>query len=368
MREQSKLVEHVALAAVLFGFSFSCFAGGFGDWWDDHVKKPANNFVAPIVQPVKDLVQGAGTVLEGAAKTVTGNPEGPSIAARGAKQVGQGIVEVAPAVVTAVVPVVGAVLGPDVAKFIYDTVSRWKSQPNCNPQEQINRLMSVPKKTLSDFDRMAGMVSTTGKYLISIFDMGSGWEPTGCDAVGVGRPIRDAQNSSDGIWTVDVAIAKLQVGDKFAPTGRYIRLELLPGRDSSRSAAAHPPGPNDLIGFKGPLVWDKDTDGDHPHGHMEMHPLAALEPLAPPPPPPPNPPPNPPAPPPAPPEPPRPAPPPASYTVVEGDSLARIAQGVCGRQDWRALWAANKRFIRNPNLIYPGQALTVPQSLRSRAD
>jgi hypothetical protein len=25
------------------------------------------------------------------------------------------------------------------------------------------------------------------------------------------------------------------------------------------------------------MMWDKDTDSDHPHGHMEVHPLAAIE-------------------------------------------------------------------------------------------
>jgi hypothetical protein len=49
---------------------------------------------------------------------------------------------------------------------------------------------------------------------------------------------------------------------------------------------------------------------------------------------------------------------PEQYTVRSGDSLSSIATKVCDRAaDWPALWQAN--HIKDPNLIYPGDALTV---------
>jgi len=46
-------------------------------------------------------------------------------------------------------------------------------------------------------------------------------------------------------------------------------------------------------------------------------------------------------------------------TVVTGDTLSRIAQRNCGSQGyWPGLWQANPT-IQNPDLIYPGQQLTV---------
>lgn len=48
----------------------------------------------------------------------------------------------------------------------------------------------------------------------------------------------------------------------------------------------------------------------------------------------------------------------ATYVVRSGDTLSGIAGRSCG--NWEALYAANQRVIgRNPNLIYPGQRLTM---------
>src|SRR5512142_210062 len=45
------------------------------------------------------------------------------------------------------------------------------------------------------------------------------------------------------------------------------------------------------------------------------------------------------------------------YTVVYGDTLAKIAHRY-GTTAW-AIWHANP-WIKNPNLIYPGQKLLIP--------
>ncbi len=56
----------------------------------------------------------------------------------------------------------------------------------------------------------------------------------------------------------------------------------------------------------------------------------------------------------------RPRPPQRTYTVRSGDTLSAIAVGL-GLSDWRSLYEANKKLIGpNPDLIQPGQVLTIP--------
>lgn len=51
-----------------------------------------------------------------------------------------------------------------------------------------------------------------------------------------------------------------------------------------------------------------------------------------------------------------------SYTVQEGDCLSHIAQALLGEQSrWREIYALNKDQIKNPNLIYAGQQLLMPE-------
>ena len=52
-----------------------------------------------------------------------------------------------------------------------------------------------------------------------------------------------------------------------------------------------------------------------------------------------------------------------TYTVVKGDSLSKIAQREYGdAQKWRQIYEANRDQISNPDLIYPGQTLTLPDA------
>lgn len=57
-----------------------------------------------------------------------------------------------------------------------------------------------------------------------------------------------------------------------------------------------------------------------------------------------------------------PVPVPETYTVVKGDSLWAIAKRQYGDGNrWGSIYDANKDVIgSNPNLIYPGQVLTIP--------
>jgi nucleoid-associated protein YgaU len=50
-----------------------------------------------------------------------------------------------------------------------------------------------------------------------------------------------------------------------------------------------------------------------------------------------------------------------TYTVVSGDSLSRIAKREYGDADkWRVIFEANRDKVSNPDLIHPGQILTIP--------
>jgi nucleoid-associated protein YgaU len=52
-----------------------------------------------------------------------------------------------------------------------------------------------------------------------------------------------------------------------------------------------------------------------------------------------------------------------SYTVVAGDSLSKIAKRTYGDANrWRAIYELNKDIIKNPDLIHPGQVLTLPEA------
>ena len=50
-----------------------------------------------------------------------------------------------------------------------------------------------------------------------------------------------------------------------------------------------------------------------------------------------------------------------TYTVVAGDSLSKIAKRELGDAgNWKAIYEANRDTIKNPDLIHPGQVLTIP--------
>jgi nucleoid-associated protein YgaU len=52
-----------------------------------------------------------------------------------------------------------------------------------------------------------------------------------------------------------------------------------------------------------------------------------------------------------------------TYTVVSGDSLSRIAKREYGdANQWRRIYEANRNIIKNPDLIYPGQILRIPEA------
>lgn len=50
-----------------------------------------------------------------------------------------------------------------------------------------------------------------------------------------------------------------------------------------------------------------------------------------------------------------------TITVQPGDSLSKIAKREYGDANkWRAIFEANRDKIKNPDLIHPGEVLTLP--------
>ncbi|HEV8611185.1 MAG TPA: LysM peptidoglycan-binding domain-containing protein [Thermoanaerobaculia bacterium] len=51
-----------------------------------------------------------------------------------------------------------------------------------------------------------------------------------------------------------------------------------------------------------------------------------------------------------------------TYTVVQGDSLSKIAKRVYGKASlWRKIYEINQDQIKDPDLIFPGQLLRLPE-------
>ena len=52
-----------------------------------------------------------------------------------------------------------------------------------------------------------------------------------------------------------------------------------------------------------------------------------------------------------------------TYVVVSGDSLSKIAKREYGdAQKWPKIYEANRNIIKDPDLIYPGQELRIPEA------
>lgn len=54
---------------------------------------------------------------------------------------------------------------------------------------------------------------------------------------------------------------------------------------------------------------------------------------------------------------------PRTYEVKKGDSLSKIAKHVYGdASKWKQIFAANGDKLKDPDKIYPGQVLTIPDA------
>lgn len=133
----------------------------------------------------------------------------------------------------------------------------------CDPRGTIAKLSQQPQPALSWFGRLIAFLTTPFKFLGI-----SGWQETGCEAKATGRPVRDAQHSTDGFWTIDVALEEFRIGTDTADlaTPRFVRLEVEPDTRAHAICAATAVRAGMQLAFGGAVVVD--TDGPF----LEVHP------------------------------------------------------------------------------------------------
>ena len=57
-----------------------------------------------------------------------------------------------------------------------------------------------------------------------------------------------------------------------------------------------------------------------------------------------------------------------TYTVASGDSLSKIAKKFYGSANaWKQIFDANRDKISNPDMIHPGQVLSIPPAEASKS-
>jgi hypothetical protein len=133
----------------------------------------------------------------------------------------------------------------------------------------VAQLSADAQQALSWFARFIAFFTTPFKFWGI-----SGWKETGCDAEAVGWPIRDAQHSTDGFWTIDVRLDGFSIGTTSADltTPKFARLEVEPGTAAHDVCARTRVLEGMRIAFGGAVVVD--TDGPflevHPEGEFRI--------------------------------------------------------------------------------------------------
>jgi len=148
-------------------------------------------------------------------------------------------------------------------KHLAPEVAARTAAVTCEPPATLSKLSTSPQESLSWFDRFIAFLTTPFKRLGI-----SGWKETGCEGRGLGTPVRDAQHSTDGFWTIDVALSSFTVAgsDADLSTPRYLRLEIEPDTKAHDACAKTPPKAGARLTFGGAIVIDTDAD------FLEIHP------------------------------------------------------------------------------------------------
>jgi hypothetical protein len=120
-----------------------------------------------------------------------------------------------------------------------------------------------PQQALSMLARVLAFLTTPFKRLGI-----SGWKETGCGSEGQGTPVRDAQHSTDGFWTIDVRLSEFSVGGSSADLSMpgFLRLEVEPGTAAHEICAARLIEAGIGLEFGGAVVIDEDGP------FLEVHP------------------------------------------------------------------------------------------------
>ena len=132
----------------------------------------------------------------------------------------------------------------------------------CDAGRTLAMLSVAPQPPLGWFSRTFASVFTPFKRLGI-----SGWKQTGCTAVAVGLAVRDAQHSTDGFWTIDVALDSFAIDGQPAAGVRFIRIEVEPHTTAHDVCEAAAIRRGSVLHFGGRVLID--TDGQ---GFLEVHP------------------------------------------------------------------------------------------------
>jgi hypothetical protein len=106
----------------------------------------------------------------------------------------------------------------------------------CNGPWVVARLGTHAEDALNIIDEGIGFGTTPLKRLGT-----GGWVDTGCFATAVGTPVRDAQHSTDGFWTIDMKLVSFTAGDGHldgAGPPRFVRIEVEPDTPAHAKARA----------------------------------------------------------------------------------------------------------------------------------
>jgi len=131
----------------------------------------------------------------------------------------------------------------------------------CDAAKTLSMLSTRPQDKLGWFATHFAFLTTPFKRLGI-----SGWKETGCTTAALGVPVRDAQHSTDGFWTIDFKLRSFDVGGTIAEPDRFVRVEVEPGTvahgicESTRIIAGM------TVRFGGPVVVDEDGP------FLEVHP------------------------------------------------------------------------------------------------
>jgi hypothetical protein len=146
-------------------------------------------------------------------------------------------------------------------------VREWKGERfaaiACDAAGTVAQLSLDAQQALSWFARFVAFFTTPVKFRGI-----SGWKETGCEAAASGKPVRDAQHSTDGFWTIDVRLEEFRIGTTSADLrrARFLRVEVEPGTKAHEVCAATRVLAGMEIAFGGAVVVD--TDGPF----LEVHP------------------------------------------------------------------------------------------------
>ena len=213
---------------------------------------------------------------------------------------------------------------------------------SCSPDEVLEKLRSDTQDDLTDFDELSGVITTPIKKAFGQLS----WRETACYAKATVIPYRNSRRSSDDFCTLDVQILSIDIQGHGKPPGdRFLRLEILPNSKASEVCRDRTLTPNDRINVGGMIKIDRHFPGKR---WLEMHVQNDFAIVAPPS---------------------NPLPSGitgglqsviSQYTVIKGDSLSTIAREIYGEPSWHLIYRANRKKIRNPDLIFPAQKFVIP--------